>query len=41
MNPGVCWVANTRTIWANLVVKHADNIAETNEELERAALYAG
>lgn len=36
MNPGVCWVANTRTIWAHLVVKHADNVRKANEEL---ALY--
>ncbi len=36
MNPTVCWVANTRTIWTHLVVKHADNFARANEEL---ALY--
>lgn len=34
MNPGVCWVANTRTIWTHLVIKHADNIGKANEELK-------
>lgn len=33
MNPKVCWVANTRTIWTHLVVKHADNVAIADEEL--------
>jgi len=33
LNPKVCWVANTRTIWAYLVVKHADNIDKANQEL--------
>jgi hypothetical protein len=34
MNPTICWVANTRTIWTHLVVKHVDNFARANEELE-------
>jgi hypothetical protein len=34
MNPQVCWVANRRTIWTHLVIKHADNIAKADEELE-------
>ncbi len=33
MNPTVCWIANTRTIWTHLVIKHADNIATANEAL--------
>jgi hypothetical protein len=33
MNPKVCWVANTRTIWTHLVIKHGDNISKANEEL--------
>lgn len=33
VNPRVCWVANTRTIWTHLVIKHADNIAKADEEL--------
>lgn len=33
MNPAVCWVANTRTIWTHLVVKHVDNFERANEEL--------
>jgi hypothetical protein len=33
MNPGVCWVANTRSIWTHLVIKHADNFAKADEEL--------
>jgi hypothetical protein len=32
----VCWVANRRTIWCHLVVKHDGNISRANEEL---ALY--
>jgi hypothetical protein len=36
MNPEICWIANTRTIWTHLVVKHADNFGRANEEL---ALY--
>ena len=33
LNPTVCWVANTRTIWAHLLVKHNDNYAKADEEL--------
>ena len=33
VNPKVCWVANTRTIWTHLVIKHADNFARADEEL--------
>jgi len=33
LNPERCWVANTRTIWTHLVIKHADNIRKANEEL--------
>lgn len=36
MNPEVCWVANTRTIWTHLVFKHQGSIKKANEEL---ALY--
>lgn len=34
VNPMVCWVANTRTIWTHLVVKHADNVAVADEALK-------
>jgi hypothetical protein len=34
MNPSVCWVVNTRTIWTHLVIKHADNIAIAKEALK-------
>jgi hypothetical protein len=34
VNPHVCWVANTRTIWTHLVIKHADNVAKADEELK-------
>jgi hypothetical protein len=34
LNPEVCWVANTRTIWTHLVIKHADDFAKANEELQ-------
>jgi hypothetical protein len=34
MNPTVCWVANTRTIWTDLVVKHADDFNRANEQLD-------
>ena len=33
LNPQVCWVANTRTIWTHLVIKQADNFAVANEAL--------
>lgn len=36
VNPQVCWVANTRTLWTHLVIKHNDNLGKANEEL---ALY--
>jgi hypothetical protein len=34
VNPEICWVSNTRTIWTHLVVKHDDNLEKANEELE-------
>jgi hypothetical protein len=34
MNPEHCWVANVRTIWAHLVIKHADNFKKADEELQ-------
>lgn len=34
MNPDICWVANTRSIWTHLVIKHADNFAKADEELK-------
>ncbi len=33
MNPEICWIANTRSIWTHLVVKHNDNFVLANEEL--------
>jgi hypothetical protein len=33
VNPQVCWVANTRTLWAHLVIKHDDDIKRAEEEL--------
>lgn len=33
VNPTVCWVANTRTIWTHLVFKH-NSLALANEELK-------
>lgn len=33
LNPEICWVANSRTIWLHLLVKHADNVDRANEEL--------
>jgi hypothetical protein len=33
LNPRVCWVANARTIWTQLVIKHADNFEEADMEL--------
>jgi hypothetical protein len=38
MNPSVCWVVNTRTIWTHLVIKHADNVGTAKEALK---LYRG
>lgn len=34
LNPEVCWIANTRTIWTHLVIKHADDFDKANEELK-------
>jgi hypothetical protein len=34
LNPRVCWVANVRTIWTHLVIKHADNFQKAAEELQ-------
>ena len=34
LNSHVCWVANTRTIWTHLVIKHADNFRKADEELQ-------
>ncbi len=34
VNPERCWVANVRTIWTHLVIKHADDVNKANEELE-------
>jgi hypothetical protein len=34
VNPQVCWVANTRTIWTHLVIKHNDNIQTADEHLQ-------
>lgn len=33
MSPTTCWVANTRTIWTHLVIKHNDSIVKADEEL--------
>lgn len=34
INPTVCWVANTRTIWTHLLVKHGDDVSRADEELK-------
>lgn len=34
LNPDVCWIANTRTIWTHLLNKHADNFERANLELK-------
>ena len=34
MNPTICWVANSRTIWAHLLIKHNDDYGKADEELE-------
>ena len=34
INPYTCWVANVRTIWTHLVIKHADNFQIANENLK-------
>lgn len=33
MNPETCWVANTRTIWTDLLIKHGGNHERADEEL--------
>ncbi len=33
MNPAICWVANTRTIWTHLVLKHGGDFEKADEEL--------
>ena len=33
LNPEVCWVANARTVWAHLLVKHNDDVRKADEEL--------
>lgn len=33
LNPRVCWVANARTIWTQLVIKHADDFEKADMEL--------
>jgi hypothetical protein len=34
MNPEVCWVANTRTIWTHLVIMHNDSVQKAEEQLK-------
>ena len=34
LNPQVCWIANTRSIWTHLVFKHEGNFGSANEELK-------
>lgn len=34
MNPQRCWVANTRTVWTHLLIKHDDDINKANEALK-------
>lgn len=34
VNPGVCWVANTRTIWTDLLIKHGGRYELADEELK-------
>src|SRR5262249_44942443 len=33
VNPKVCWIANTRTVWAHLVIKCGGNIAKAKRDL--------
>jgi hypothetical protein len=33
VNPSVCWVANTRTNWTHLVVKHGYDVTKADDEL--------
>ncbi|MEA3369002.1 MAG: hypothetical protein U9Q24_01395 [Candidatus Ratteibacteria bacterium] len=34
LRPKTFWVTNVRTIWAHLLIKHADDVRKANEELE-------
>lgn len=34
LNPTVCWITNTRTVWAHLVMKHGGDVSLANDELE-------
>ena len=34
LNPRICWIANTRSIWTHLVFKHEGNFRRANEELK-------
>jgi hypothetical protein len=34
MNPTVCWVANSRTIWSHLLIKHKNNYSKADLALE-------
>lgn len=34
LRPDTFWVTNTRTIWATLLVKHADDVGKANLELQ-------
>ncbi|WP_428489513.1 hypothetical protein [Rhodopila sp.] len=34
LNPQVCWIANTRSIWTHLVFKHKGDTGRANEELK-------
>ena len=34
VNPRVCWVANTRTIWTHLVITHANSVPKADEQLK-------
>jgi hypothetical protein len=33
INPTICWIANVRTIWTHLVIKHGDNFYKAAQEL--------
>ena len=34
LNPQICWIANTRSIWTHLVFKHKGDFGRANEELK-------
>lgn len=34
VNPRCCWVTNTRTVWAHLLVKYDDSVDTANEALD-------